>query len=43
MLIMLAAIAACIWVAARIYKVGMLMYGKRPTLSELGRWVRNPG
>ena len=29
-----------IWLAARIYRVGLLMYGKRPTLGELGRWVR---
>lgn len=28
------------WVAARIYRVGILMYGKRPTLPELWRWVR---
>jgi ABC-2 type transport system permease protein len=32
--------AACIWLAARIYRVGLLMYGKRPTLRELARWVR---
>jgi ABC-2 type transport system permease protein len=25
--------------AARIYRVGMLMYGKRPSLLELGRWM----
>lgn len=35
-----AACAASIWVAARIYRVGLLMYGKRPTLRELARWVR---
>lgn len=29
-----------IWVAARIYRIGLLMYGKRPTLRELARWVR---
>lgn len=29
-----------VWLAARIYRVGMLMYGKRPTLAELIRWVR---
>jgi ABC-2 type transport system permease protein len=29
-----------IWLAARIYRVGMLMYGKRPTLRELVRWIR---
>jgi len=28
------------WVAARIYRVGMLMYGKRPTFREMARWVR---
>lgn len=27
------------WVAARIYRVGILMTGKRPSLRELGRWV----
>ena len=29
--------------AARIYRVGLLMYGKRPTLRELARWIRYPG
>jgi ABC-2 type transport system permease protein len=28
------------WVAARIYRVGILMTGKRPGLRELLRWVR---
>lgn len=27
------------WLAARIYRVGLLMYGKRPTLREMGRWI----
>lgn len=30
----------CIWLAARIYRIGLLMYGKRPSLRELGRWIR---
>jgi ABC-2 type transport system permease protein len=34
------AIVAVAWVAGRIYKVGILMAGKRPTLPELWRWVR---
>ena len=29
-----------IWIAARIYRVGILMHGKRPTPRELIRWVR---
>jgi ABC-2 type transport system permease protein len=29
-----------IWLSARIYRVGLLMYGKRPTLRELARWIR---
>ncbi len=29
-----------IWVTARIYRVGILMYGKRPNLPELLKWIR---
>jgi ABC-2 type transport system permease protein len=29
-----------VWLAARIYRTGMLMYGKRPTMRELARWLR---
>jgi ABC-2 type transport system permease protein len=29
-----------VWLAARIYRVGMLMYGKKPSLAEVARWVR---
>ncbi|MCA1574971.1 MAG: ABC transporter permease [Acidobacteria bacterium] len=28
------------WLAARIYRIGMLMYGKRATIPEVWRWVR---
>ncbi|NNF38019.1 MAG: ABC transporter permease [Gemmatimonadetes bacterium] len=37
---MVAAVLVIAWVAGRIYKVGILMAGKRPTLPELWRWVR---
>lgn len=29
-----------VWLASRIYRVGLLMYGKRPTVREVLRWVR---
>ncbi len=29
-----------LWLAARIYRVGMLMYGKKATIPEVMRWVR---
>jgi ABC-2 type transport system permease protein len=28
------------WIAARIYRVGLLMTGKRPSVREVARWVR---
>jgi ABC-2 type transport system permease protein len=32
------------WAAGRIYRVGILMYGKKPTIPEILRWVRyTPG
>jgi ABC-2 type transport system permease protein len=36
---LVAACFAAIWVSARIYRVGLLMYGKRPSFRELGRWI----
>jgi ABC-2 type transport system permease protein len=35
------AIAGAVWVAARVYRVGILMYGKKPTFPELLKWVRH--
>ena len=29
-----------VWAAAKIYRVGVLMYGKRPSIGELIRWMR---
>ena len=33
-------VLAIMWVAARIYRVGMLMYGKRASIPEAIRWAR---
>jgi len=35
-----AACAASIWLSGRIYRVGLLMYGKKPSLGELARWIK---
>jgi ABC-2 type transport system permease protein len=34
------ACVGAVWVASRIYRVGLLMYGKRPSLREVARWIR---
>jgi ABC-2 type transport system permease protein len=37
------AIVGCIgavWLSARIYRVGMLMYGKKPSFAEVAKWIR---
>lgn len=31
---------AMVWIAAKIYRVGIFMYGKKPNLKELIRWAR---
>lgn len=35
-----AAIVALVWLASRVYRVGMLMYGKRATIPEVWKWIR---
>jgi ABC-2 type transport system permease protein len=34
------AIVGLVWLAARVYRVGMLMYGKRATVPEVWKWIR---
>lgn len=33
------AICGIVWATARVYRVGMLMYGKRATIPEVWRWI----
>ncbi|HVF67211.1 MAG TPA: ABC transporter permease [Pyrinomonadaceae bacterium] len=35
-------VALLIWLAGRVYRVGMLMYGKRATIPEMLKWVTRP-
>lgn len=38
--LMWASVAIVIWAAAKLFRVGILMYGKQPTLGELWTWLR---
>jgi ABC-2 type transport system permease protein len=38
--LMVASIWGVLWFSSRLYRVGILMYGKRATLPELVRWLR---
>lgn len=36
----LASVVGAVWVAAKVFRIGLLMYGKPPDLKTLIRWVR---
>lgn len=38
--ILILTILAVLWFASRIYRVGILMYGKKPNLPEILRWLK---
>lgn len=40
LVLLYASSVALIWLAAQIYRVGIFMYGKKPTFGELLRWAR---
>ena len=40
LVILYASFVAMVWFAGKIYRVGIFMYGKKPTFKELLKWVR---
>jgi ABC-2 type transport system permease protein len=38
--LMLLTMAGILWVSSRIYRIGILMYGKKPNLPEIMRWLK---
>jgi ABC-2 type transport system permease protein len=40
MLAGLAGVVAAIWFASKVFRVGLLMFGKAPDMKTLIRWVR---
>lgn len=39
-LLLLATFVGAMWVSSRIYRVGILMYGKKPSVKDIVRWIR---
>ncbi len=40
LLLMIGTFAGLMWLAAKIYRVGILMYGKKVSYKELAKWIR---
>ncbi|MCD6596302.1 MAG: ABC transporter permease [Bacteroidales bacterium] len=40
MIILLLSFVGMAWLAAKIYRIGILMYGKKPTYKEMFKWLR---
>ena len=43
MVIMLITFAAFVWMAAKVYRTGILMYGKKTSWKEMWKWLRYSG
>jgi len=41
--LLVATFVLTIWLAAKIYRTGILMYGKKITYAELWKWIRYGG
>lgn len=40
LVILIASVFGIVWLAAKIYRVGIFMYGKKPKLTDLLKWAR---
>jgi ABC-2 type transport system permease protein len=40
LLILFVSVILVIWIAAKIYRIGILMYGKKPSYKELLKWLK---
>lgn len=40
MAILVVSFVIMVWLAAKIYRVGIFMYGKKPTFKDIAKWVR---
>jgi len=40
LVLLIASFLFVVWMAAKIYRVGILMYGKKPTYKELFKWLK---
>lgn len=40
LVVLYASFFGMVWLAAKIYRVGIFMYGKKPSLKEMVRWIR---
>ena len=39
MILVSATFVGTIWLASRVYRIGILSYGKKPTLKEIASWM----
>ena len=40
MFLLIITFVGVVWIAAKIYRTGILMYGKKPTLREIMKWIK---
>jgi ABC-2 type transport system permease protein len=43
MALLLFTFVCMVWLTAKIYRVGILMYGKKPTYKDLYKWIKYKG